>query len=85
MEDHGVNVTYADSSVMLGLALIMLWLRLTGRSLRPLMSQTALSVSGYLRPRPDEAMESALRSAFTQLDKELAAVLGDRPIPHPHR
>jgi hypothetical protein len=84
MKDHGVNVTYADSSVMLGLALIMLWLRLWGRGLRPLLAQTALSVSGYLRPRPDQAMESALRSAFTQLDKELAEVLADRPIPNPH-
>src|SRR5450432_1003948 len=68
--DHALNVSYADISVMLGLALVILWLWLRGRNLRDLLAQAALTVSGYFRPRPDRAMERALRSAFTQLDLE---------------
>jgi hypothetical protein len=81
--DHALNVSYADISAMLGLALVILWLRLRGRNLRDLLAQAALTLSGYFRPRPDRAMECALRNAFTQLDRELAAVLGDRPVPRP--
>jgi hypothetical protein len=83
MVNHGLNVPYSDTSVMLGLALIVLWLRLRGRNVRDVLAQAMFSVSGYLRPGPDEAMECALRNAFTQLDKELAAVLADRPVPRP--
>jgi hypothetical protein len=83
MVNHGLNVPYSDTSVMLGLGLVVLWLRLGGRNLRELLAQAMFSVSGYLRPGPDPAMECALRSAFAQLDKELAAVLADRPVPRP--
>jgi hypothetical protein len=83
MANHGFNVPYSDSSVMLGLALVVLWLRLGGRNVRGFLGQASLSVSGYFRPAPDEALERSLRSAFSQLDKELAAVLADRPVPRP--
>jgi hypothetical protein len=83
MAHHAFSVPYADISAMLGLALVILWLQLCGKNLRGLFAQAALSLSGYLRRRPDQALECTLRSAFTQLDKELATVLGDRPVPHP--
>jgi hypothetical protein len=83
MAGHGVNVSYTGISGMLGSALIMLWLWLRGGNLRDLGEQAMLSVTGYLRPRPDAAMECALRTAFTELDRELAEVLSDRPVPHP--
>jgi hypothetical protein len=35
-------------------------------------------VTGYLRHRPDPAVENALRAAFADLDKDLARILGDR-------
>ncbi len=81
MAHHAFSVPYADMSAMLGLALVVLWLQLCGKNLRDLFAQAALSLSGYLRPRPAQALARTLRSAFTQLDKELAAVLGDRPKP----
>ncbi len=59
------------------------WLWHCGRSLRTVFEQVALSLSGHLRPRPDQALERALRTAFTQLDEELAVVLGDRPTAGP--
>jgi hypothetical protein len=40
------------------------------------------TVSGYLRRRPDPACESALRTAFAELDAELAAILGNRDAAH---
>lgn len=36
-----------------------------------------LMVGGYLRPPPDRATESRLRAAFADLDRDLAAILGD--------
>jgi hypothetical protein len=42
----------------------------------------ALTVSGHLRRRPDPACESALRTAFAELDAELAMILGNRAAPH---
>lgn len=80
-----INVPYADTAVMLGLALAVLWLRLCGRNLRDLLTQATLSISGHLRPAPDQAMEYTLRTAFAQLDKELAEALGEQPIPCPRR
>lgn len=84
MVHHAVSVPYSGISAMLGLALVVLWLQLCGKNLRDVFTQAALALSGYLRPRPDKALECTLRSAFTQLDKELAAVLGERPVPRPH-
>src|ERR1700693_3126810 len=83
MGNNGLNVTYVNISVMLGLALLIVWLWLRGRKLRTPFSQAMLCLSGYLRPRPDQAMECALRTAFTQLDEELALVLDGRPIARP--
>jgi len=51
-------------------------------SLRDFLVHAALTVSGHLRRRPDPACESALRTAFAELDAELAAILGNRAAPH---
>jgi hypothetical protein len=63
---------------MLGLALVFRWLRLTRVSVRELCADAALTVTGYLRRRPDPAVEHALRAAFADLDRDLAGILGDR-------
>jgi hypothetical protein len=63
---------------MLGLALVFRWLRLTRVSVRELCADATLTVTGYLRPRPDPAVEHALRAAFADLDRDLAGILGDR-------
>jgi len=55
---------YVDVLPMLGLAFVFLWLRLTGVCLRELFAQGALTVTGYLRRRPNPAAEHALRTAF---------------------
>lgn len=78
MPQHVFTLRYVEVLLMLGLALIFLWLRLTGVSVREILAQAALTVTGYLRPRPDPAAEHALRTAFTDLDKELMEILGDR-------
>jgi len=78
---HGHRIPYAVISAMLGTGLVILWLQLLGKSVRDLCAPTALTLSGYLRPRPDPACESALRAAFAELDKELATVLDDRASP----
>ncbi len=41
------------------------------------------SVTGHLRPRPAPALEEALRAAFADLDRELAAILDVRCFPAP--
>jgi hypothetical protein len=41
-------------------------------------ARAALTVTGYLRPRPDPAVEHALRTAFADLDRDLAVILGHR-------
>jgi hypothetical protein len=51
-------------------------------SLRDFLAHAALTVSGHLRRRPDPACESALRTAFAELDAELAVILGNRAAPH---
>jgi hypothetical protein len=43
------------------------------------LADTALTVSGYLRRRPDPAVERQLRAAFAEFDRDLARILGDRP------
>jgi hypothetical protein len=78
MSRHMFSVHYVDVLPMLGLALMFLWLRLTRVSVRDACAQAALTVTGYLRPRPDPAIEHALRAAFADLDRDLAAILGDR-------
>jgi hypothetical protein len=46
------------------------------------LAHAAHTVSGYLRRRPDPACENALRTAFAELDAELAAILGNRDAAH---
>jgi hypothetical protein len=84
MSRHALNLPYVDVLAMLGAAVVFLWLRLMGVSMRGLCAQAALTVSGYFRPRPDPAVENALRTAFAELDRDLAEILGDR-TPHPAR
>jgi len=50
-------------------------------SLGGFLAHAALTVSGHLRRRPDPACESALRTAFAELDSELALILGNRTTP----
>jgi hypothetical protein len=78
MSRHVLTVRYVDVLPMLGVALVFLWLRLTGISVRELCAHAALTVTGYLRPRPAPALEQALRTAFADLDRDLAAILADR-------
>ena len=80
MAHHAFSVPYACISAMFGLALVAVGLRHRNGNLRSLVAKAALAVSGHLRHRPDQAMEHTLRSAFRQLDDELAAVLGDRTL-----
>ena len=35
--------------------------------------------SGHLGPRPDPWLEDRLRDAFAQIDRDLAAILHDKP------
>ena len=76
MTRHVPSVRYVDVLPMLGLGLVFLWLCLTGVSVRELCASAALTVTGYLRPRPDPAVERALRAAFAELDRDLAGILG---------
>jgi len=72
---------YASLSVMFGAGLLMLWLLLAGYSVRDLSAKAILSLTGYLRTRPDPWLESALRKALTEFDRELATILHDRGNP----
>ena len=48
----------------------------------PFVGGLALTVSGYFRRPPDPADEAALRAAFAEFDRELAAILETRaPFP----
>lgn len=72
------HVPYLDSLTMLGVAVALLWVRVIGGSVKQAGADAALTVTGYLRPRPDPVLEDTLRTALADLDRELAAVLGDR-------
>ena len=80
MSRHVLHVNYVEVLPMLGAAVIVLWLMLGG--VRQRCARAMLTVTGYLRPRPDRAVEDALRAAFAELDRDLEALLGDR---NPHR
>ena len=82
MSRHGLHVNYVDVLPMLGAAVAFLWLMLSGVSVRHRCAQAVLTVTGYLRPRPARSVEETLRAAFAELDRDLAALLGDR---NPHR
>jgi hypothetical protein len=66
----------------LGLALVFPWLWLISISLRKLFANATLTVTGYLRRRPDAAVEYQLRTAFAEFDRDLAEILGDRTPGH---
>ncbi|MGH3279098.1 MAG: hypothetical protein ACRDNW_08170 [Trebonia sp.] len=78
MPQHALTYRYVAALQVLCLALACLWLRLIGVSAREFLAQATLTVTGYLRPRPNPLTEQALRAAFAELDKELADILGDR-------
>ena len=82
MSRHVFHVNYVDVLPILGVAMIFLWLMIAGVSVRQWCVQAVLTVSGYLRPRPARSVEDAQRTAFAELDMDLAALLGDR---NPHR
>jgi hypothetical protein len=75
------GIHYTSVSVMFGAGLLMLWLLLAGYSIRNLSARAILSLTGHLRARPDPWLECALRKAFTEFDRELAAILHDRGNP----
>lgn len=72
------HANYVDVLPMLGAALTGLWLTLARLSVRQWCAQAMLTVTGHLRPRPARSVEHALGAAFAELDKDLAALLGDR-------
>jgi hypothetical protein len=81
MSRHAITFRYVDVLPMIGFGLFFLWLRLMGvsvREVRNLVTEAALTVTGYLRPRPDPVLETALRATFADLDRDLASILGDR-------
>jgi len=78
MSGHVFTFHYVDVLPMLALAFVFLWLRLIGVCVREVFGYAALTVTGYLRRRPNPATEHALRAAFVTLDRDLAEILGDR-------
>jgi len=80
---HAFSTPYTGVSLILGMGLAAVWLRLFYTGVREMCGQAALTVTGYLRRRPDPAFERTLREAFAELDAELSAVLGDRSRSRP--
>ncbi|HEY6497396.1 MAG TPA: hypothetical protein VIZ43_29305 [Trebonia sp.] len=81
MSRHALSFRYVDALPMIGFAPVFLWLwllRVGPREVREFLGRAALTVTGYLRPRPDPALENVLRATFADLDRELARILGDR-------
>lgn len=76
-----LGIHYTSVSVMFGAGLLVLWLLLAGYSIRGLSARAILTLSGHLRARPDPWLESRLRAAFADFDRELAAILHDRACP----
>jgi len=72
---------YTSVSVMFGAGLLILWLLLAGYSIRDLSARAILTLTGHLRARPDPWLESALRKAFADFDRELSAILHERCSP----
>jgi hypothetical protein len=77
MSRHVLHEYYVEVLPLLGVAVIFLWLMLAWVGVRQRCAQTVLTVTGYLRPRPARSVEDALRAAFAELDRDLAALLGD--------
>jgi hypothetical protein len=79
MSQHMLSDHYVDVLLVLGIVLVFLWLRLSYVNVRKFFAHAALTVTGYLRRRPDPAVECALRAAFAEFDRELSVILADRP------
>ena len=75
---HSVGIQCAAVVVMLGIGILTLWLLLAGYSIRDLSSRATLSLTGYLRTRPEPWLEGTLRAAFAEFDHELALILQER-------
>jgi len=73
-----LHVNYVDVLPVLGAVMALSWLRLARVSVPQWCAQAALTITGHLRPRPPRSVEHALQTAFAELDKDLAALLGDR-------
>lgn len=79
---------------MFGAGLLILWPPLAGYGIRDRSASAILSLTGYLRARPDPWLERTLRKALAEFDRELAVILHDRGTPvgpgglarsaHPH-
>lgn len=78
MSRHVLSVHQGGILPLLGLAIVFPWLWLAGSGVCELGANAALTVTGYLRRRPDPAVERRLRTAFAEFDKDLAEILGDR-------
>lgn len=78
MSRHVLSVHHRDVLPLLGLAIVFPWLWLAGSGVRELCANAVLTVTGYLRRRPDPALERRLRAAFAEFDRDLAEILGDR-------
>jgi len=81
---HSLDIHYTHVSIMFimfGIAFFTLWLVLAGYSIRNLSARAIFSLTGYLRTRPDPWLESALRTAFAEFDRELAMIMQDQSGP----
>jgi hypothetical protein len=73
-----ITVPYIDGLALLTAAFILLWLRLAGQCPSQRFARAALTVTGYLRRRPDQTTEARVRHAFAELDRDLDAILGQQ-------
>ena len=80
---HSVGIQYAAVVAMLGIGVFILWLLRARYSIRDLSARTTLSLTGYLRTRPDPWLEGTLRAAFAEFDHELARILQERSYTAP--
>ena len=75
---HWVGIEYAAVAVMLGTGILALWVLLARYSIKDLSARATLSLTGYLRTRPDPGLEGTVRAAFAEFDRELALILRER-------
>lgn len=76
-----LSIRYTCACVMFGAGFLMLWLFLAGYGIKDVTARAILTLTGHLRTRPDPWLESALRKAFADFDRELTAILHDRVGP----
>lgn len=80
---HSVGIQYAAVVVMLGIGVFTPWFLRAGCSIKGLSARATLSLTGYLRTRPDPWLEGTLRAAFAEFDRELALILKERSYAAP--